>query len=198
VHIHPDQTITDLAQLSLIGTAAPGGNDSVSVSVGSHLYRAAPQSDDVLGLAGQWHDAEFNVFGDCCGSQAVFNYGSTIIVHLSVEDGTTNTPLCISRGYTGETNNLNLVGSCQTQGGSQPGITFKESNCNSRNLCGVNCCQTNEICTNPKTSTCKLIVGGTGEGAGSGSVLHNCGTPDTPPCNPTLPGQGGPKPKTIE
>ncbi len=42
----------------------------------------------MVNLALGWQEAEFNIFGDCCGSQAVFNSGSTIVVRTSLDDGT--------------------------------------------------------------------------------------------------------------
>ncbi len=122
----PIQTIADLAQLHLTGNAASGGMDTITLSTGSDVYSASGE-DSVLNLAAGWQQAEFNIFGDCCGSQAVFNSGSTIVVRTSLDDGTTNAPSCEEDGFTGETNNLNLVAPCGPVGGASPAIVFTES-----------------------------------------------------------------------
>ena len=82
-----------------------------SVGVNGSLYSAQGE-DNVLSLAQGWHEAEFNIFGDCCLDQAVFNSGSTIVVRTSVDDGTTNAPTCVNQSFTGETNSLDLVNPC--------------------------------------------------------------------------------------
>ncbi|MGO9268318.1 MAG: hypothetical protein ACLQBA_26100, partial [Candidatus Binataceae bacterium] len=122
----PVQTIADLAQLNLTGNAASGGMDTITLSTGSDVYSASGE-DSVLNLAAGWQQAEFNIFGDCCGSQAIFNSGSTIVVRTSLDDGTTNAPSCEEDGFTGETNNLNLVAPCGPVGGASPAIVFTES-----------------------------------------------------------------------
>ena len=123
VSAHP---ITNLAQLRLTGTADAGGTDTVIMSTPNGDANAANQ-DSLLDLAKGWNAAEFNVFGDCCGSQANFNGGVTMVVRTSVDNGTKNAPTCTATGYTGETNNLTLVPPCSTVGGASPAIVFKES-----------------------------------------------------------------------
>ncbi|MGC1447705.1 MAG: hypothetical protein WA837_19740 [Xanthobacteraceae bacterium] len=120
------QPITNLAQLRLTGTADAGGTDTVIMSTPNGDANAANQ-DSLLDLAKGWNAAEFNVFGDCCGSQANFNGGVTMVVRTSVDNGTKNAPTCTATGYTGETNNLTLVPPCSTVGGASPAIVFKES-----------------------------------------------------------------------
>jgi len=125
----PEQPITNLAQLRVTGNATAGGTDSIVISApaGEGGSNAANE-DSVLGLAKGWQAAEFNVFGDCCGTQANFNGGATIVVRTTVINGTTHAPTCTSNGYTGETNNLTLATPCSTVGGTSPAIVFKESN----------------------------------------------------------------------
>ena len=122
----PVQTITNLAQLRLTGEANSGGTDTVIMSTPSGDAHAANQ-DSVLNLSQGWQIAEFNIFGDCCLSQAYFNIGVTIVVRTSVNNGTTSSPTCVTEGFTGETNNLNLVGACSVVAGASPAIVFKES-----------------------------------------------------------------------
>jgi hypothetical protein len=100
--------ITSLGQLSVTGTAAAGGMDTVRFTTATNSY-ATSANDNVLNLASSWHDAEFNIFGDCCSNQANFNSGARMAVRISVNDGTTNLPNCVAASYTGETNNLNVV-----------------------------------------------------------------------------------------
>jgi hypothetical protein len=105
----PTQTIANLSQLRLIGQADPGGADAVIMSTGDgNLYRS-PNGGDILGLAQNWRAAEFNIFGDGCSSQANLSSGSSLVVRLSVNDGTTFAPDCVPLpSFTAETNNLTL------------------------------------------------------------------------------------------
>jgi hypothetical protein len=112
--------------VALIGSAAQGGYDAVQLTVGGFGYRVV-SDDNVLGLAGNWTEAEFNVFGAGCGSQANFASGTTISIKTSVIDGTTNIPQCDLWSFTGETNNLNLQPGSFALGGSSPAIAFIES-----------------------------------------------------------------------
>jgi hypothetical protein len=104
------RTAKEMVNLVLDADADSGkdAKDSVRLDYldSSVLVKA---DDSVLGLSRGWKAAEFNVFGDCCGSEAKFNSGSTIVVHTSSGSGPKNPPSCLEKGYTGETNNLNLV-----------------------------------------------------------------------------------------
>ncbi|HEX8806917.1 MAG TPA: hypothetical protein VF741_08200, partial [Candidatus Aquilonibacter sp.] len=71
----------------------------------------------------------FNIFGDCCGDQATFNAGSTLVVRTEVDSGATTAPTCDPQGFTGETNNLILTGTRQNRPKKQyPSIIFTETN----------------------------------------------------------------------
>src|SRR5262249_46025144 len=97
----PVQAIANLANLSLTGQAIAGGSDTLIMSTGSNLYTV--QNDDaVVNLAQGWHAAEFNIVGDCCGSETIFNNGSTMVVRTSVDYGSPNAPSCFAGGFTGE------------------------------------------------------------------------------------------------
>jgi len=123
----PVQSITELADLRLTGTVSSGGQDTVYMTTSDGTVHAANQ-DSVLDLAKSWKLAEFNLFGDCCGSEANVNGGMTIVVQTSVENGTKNAPLCeADDGFTGETNNLSFSSACTATGGSAPAIEFTES-----------------------------------------------------------------------
>jgi len=126
----PMQTIAQLRWLRLTGMANSGGMDTVVLSTEDrrHLYRAENQ-DNVLDLAQHWQVVEFNIFGDCCLSQANFNNGSTLAVRTRVIDGAAIAPTCVQQGFTGETNNLTLVGTpAIAQVEAPAAIVFTESN----------------------------------------------------------------------
>jgi hypothetical protein len=122
----PSQSFTNLSELTLTGSVTPNGNDEVILSTKGTLYKLS-YPDSTLNLASAWTVSEFNIFGDCCGYEASFNTGATLIVRTTVDNGTTNAPSCGSGGYTGETNNLSLVSPCCPYGGAAPGIAFMES-----------------------------------------------------------------------
>lgn len=122
----PQEPITDLAKINLLGNAVANGLDTLTFMDGANAYTTTGQ-DSVMFLATGWTDSEFNVIGDGGGSQAVFNTGTALRVEIDVTDGTTATPTCKAHaGTTGETNNLNLL-KCKATGGSSPKITFNES-----------------------------------------------------------------------
>jgi hypothetical protein len=122
--------IKDLTKLEVSGAAVKGGLDTMIFSNGTTAYSVSGK-DSVVDLATDWHQSEFNVIGDCCASQAVFNKGSTLQVDIEIINGTTAAPHCIANaGTTGETNNLNLK-SCATfpkTGSLGPSLEFVESN----------------------------------------------------------------------
>jgi len=121
----PVQPITNLGQLSVTGTVSAGG-DSISMSTGTNVYSAA--GDNSVNAAAGWQAAEYNVFGDCCGSQANFNSGATVVVRTSVDNQTLLAPSCQLEGFTGETNNLTLSGSpAVIPVLTEPRIQFTES-----------------------------------------------------------------------
>jgi hypothetical protein len=120
----PVQQITNLASLRLTGQA--GATDTVIMWVGNVAYTSSDPS--VLNLAAGWQDAEFNIFGDCCGSQVAFNAGSTVVVKTSVDNGTLLAPSCVMQGYTGETNSLTLVAAPVLLPAPEPAISFTETN----------------------------------------------------------------------
>ncbi len=129
----PTQTMVNLAQLSLSGTVN-GSMNSVFLSIASSDNSAmdkifAVRQDNVLNLAQGWNNAEFNVFGDGCSSQANFNAGTALAVRVSIASTPASTPSCLRTGFTEETNNLDLKG-CSSFGeeGAPAGILFTEGN----------------------------------------------------------------------
>jgi hypothetical protein len=147
----PPQTIADLQGLIMTATTSAGGQDTVKLATTSgNLF--AMGSDGVLKLAQFWNAVEFNVFGDCCSSQANFNIGTTIVVRTRLDDGTTNAPSCVSESFTGESNSRTLVNPCSPIGGTSPAIVFTESSAciPPGDLCapGSTCCDRRECRNN--------------------------------------------------
>jgi hypothetical protein len=122
----PQEVVTQLAQMSLSGTAVNGGVDTLEYFDGSDAYSTSAP-DSVMYLSQGWTGTEFNIIGDGGGSEAVFNVGTAITVEIALTDGTRNAPTCkADDGTTGETNNLNLK-SCTAAGGATPRVKFRES-----------------------------------------------------------------------
>jgi hypothetical protein len=123
------QPITNLANLRLTASANTAGNDTVEMFVNSTTPTAtASNVGSTLNLGSGWKDAEFIVAGDCCNHVANFNSGSTIVVRTTIHHGRKDAPSCVTEGFTGETNNLNLVGTAAVGTGASPAIVSQQSN----------------------------------------------------------------------
>jgi hypothetical protein len=114
-----------LSQMTLITTAEPGGPDTVMITTDS--WAIGSGNDSILSLSQGWTSAEFNIFGYGMGSVAQFNQGTSIAVQLTLTDGSSAAPTCVSNSYTTESNNLTVDGPCCTSA-SPPTIAFWESN----------------------------------------------------------------------
>jgi hypothetical protein len=121
----PNQTITNLGQLSLSGNVGAGG-DSVTLSVGGTAYTRA--GDNAVNAAAGWQTAEFGVFGDggnsSGGGMASFNAGAGVAVRTRVISGSTAPPGCVVQGYTAETNNLSFVSTAPAASPLGPALLF--------------------------------------------------------------------------
>jgi hypothetical protein len=125
----PAQPIADLGNLKLTGTLSSQG-DTVQLSIANGDVYGIGQNFPEFGLAQAWSGAEFNIFGDCCEYEAYLNSNSQLAVRLTVNNGTTNAPNCVSffPFVTVETNNLDLLSdSCIPVTSPFPAITFTES-----------------------------------------------------------------------
>jgi len=122
----PPQNITNLANMSLLGTAASGGNDVGTLAIGNELYQIG-NPDSALNLATYWNVAEFNVLGDGYSSEANFSSGTTLVIRIGVDNGTVNYPSCVEGSFTGETNNLNFGNLPSVTRGAFPAVVFTES-----------------------------------------------------------------------
>jgi len=126
----PDVPAKNLGLLtfSAYATGSEEGIKLCGLSVGSGCITTSVPAT-VLNLYENWHQAEFNVFGMCCGDQAIFNSGTTIQVKTELLDdkgvSLGGTAQCVIGGITVESNNLNLAPTC-SQGNSY--VEFTESN----------------------------------------------------------------------
>lgn len=130
--VNPTPVLSDLLRLTLTSTAAAGGNDvtrlDLTPAVGTPVSYVRSEPDSIINLASIWTIAEFVLVGDCCGTQANFSPGSTLVVRTTVHNGTTNAPNCIGTGYTGETNSLTFVGAPAITLTPSPSINTTQSN----------------------------------------------------------------------
>jgi hypothetical protein len=127
----PGAVITSLQSLKLTGVVAGvrAPNDSIFVTTPGGVVNSASGNNYFPDLGQQWHEAEFNVFGDGGGDQAVFSAGTTVVVRTQVDDGSAIAPACDDQSFTGESNNLSLVGTPANEPSSAlPSIVFEESN----------------------------------------------------------------------
>jgi hypothetical protein len=123
----PDMPIKSLSKLTLSGTAVAGGNDTIVFDNGTDAYSITGK-DSILDIATVWRESEFNIVGNAGGSRAEFNSGSSLIVGVSVSDGSSMKPTCLADfGTTGETNNL-ILRKCDASSNGTPYIEFAESN----------------------------------------------------------------------
>ncbi len=133
----PVVSATNLNKLSLAGFAnyLGSGNDVPMLCISGGSCYSIAITDGVVNLYLNWQQTEFNVVGDCCGSQANFNPGTSILVSNALTDQSGNpiASTCASgAGTTGETNNLYL----QPCYGGSSGISFVEClGSNNQNTC---------------------------------------------------------------
>jgi hypothetical protein len=123
----PALTASQLRTVSLEGTAKAGGSDHAILTTGTTDFSVS-NSDNVVDLAANWNAAEFGVFGDGNGTSATFSAGTTMQVETATSNGTTLAPSCAMEGFTGETNNLNLVKTPKSAGVSSPAVVSEQSN----------------------------------------------------------------------
>lgn len=126
----PLVTSAQLKGVTLTGTAAGGtagkdGMDTVVLTTADgHAYALVVNTNaHMLGLAGQWDTAEFNVFGDCCGSEATFSAGAAVVTRTRVVpiSGSKIVVTCLEKGFTSETNNLGFALLQPSPLGGRPG-----------------------------------------------------------------------------
>lgn len=120
---------TLLTQLTVTGIAGNGStSDSMVMSVGGHATTGSG-GNFFPDLGSWWTTAEFNVFGDGGGDQAVFNTGANGQVRTAVTSGATTGPTCVLQSFTGESSNLSLSNNAPAAvKGSAPALLFGELN----------------------------------------------------------------------
>jgi von Willebrand factor type D domain len=123
---HP---VSDLSTMTM-SASVTAASDQLVITAGGDS--AMVMGLNAVNVAAGWTDAEFNVFGDggndTGGGQAGFGANSTIGVKNTVHNGTRNAPGCSLESFTGETNNLTLVGMAPIATMTSPDIEFTESN----------------------------------------------------------------------
>lgn len=123
------QAASTLASVSLVGSANAAGDQVIfTPSSGPAVTVVGTNSVPALSATTGWRDSEFNVFGDGNGSAATFGASTTMTVQTLVHSGTTLAPSCQTESFTGETNNLTLVGMSPIGTLPSPGIEFTQSN----------------------------------------------------------------------
>ena len=122
-------TASQLATLQFSGTATPGGNDGVSLSVGSGQATMVTASDSMIDLAQHWNTTEWGLFGDGDGDEAYFGANTSLQPQtaLTASSGP-SAPKCIYAGTTGETNNLKLTTTPKLGSQSAPTMATKQTN----------------------------------------------------------------------
>lgn len=131
VSYFPPQTAADLPYLVMTSTVT-ASTDRVTLANTNTGAMAAYQEPNVLSLAQAWTEVEYNVFGDCCRTEATFTSPTVLVPQVSIVDGSTVAPICVQNdGTTGETNSLILVPTaspvCCSIGGATPSIEFMEA-----------------------------------------------------------------------
>ncbi len=130
----PASPITSLTDLEVVGLAGADGNEMI-VYVDETAYMTdgggyLPDLGNPPPGGSGWQQAEFNVFGDGNGDQAVFSPGSTVVVRLAVDSAPPSGVLgCLLQSFTGETNNLTLANTPPSfvDGGDLPALVFSET-----------------------------------------------------------------------
>jgi hypothetical protein len=122
---------TSLGQLSVHGAAAGvngAATDVMTVTDGG-VAKSANGNNYFSDLGSNWKEAEFNVFGDCCKHQAVFNNGASAVVRIETDSGTNAGPGCDLRTFTAESTNLTLQNVPPTAAsGALPALVFAQNN----------------------------------------------------------------------
>ena len=121
-------TAADLATVNLTASATSGGQDGVSLSVGSGSATSVTNSDSEVDLAAFWNTAEWGVYGDGGGSEANFGSNTTLEAQTALTATSNSAPTCVEEGFTGETNNLTLASTPAL--GSEPSPTMASTQTN--------------------------------------------------------------------
>jgi hypothetical protein len=120
-------TAAQLATVSLSATAASGGNDAVSLTVGSGKATTVTGKDTKVDLASYWNTTEWGVYGDGGGSAADFGSSNTLEAVTALTSTSSSAPSCVEEGFTGETNNLKLAATAALGSESSPTLASTQT-----------------------------------------------------------------------
>jgi len=115
-------TAKDLATVQVTGSAVTGGNDGLSLALGSGKATLVTGPDSMVDLAPHWNTTEWDVFGDAGGGEAYFGSANTLEAQTALKGTSPAAPKCVKEGFTGETNNLKLASTSAL--GSEPSPTM--------------------------------------------------------------------------
>jgi hypothetical protein len=121
-------TAKELGTLKLTASATKGGNDKVSLSVGSGAAATVSNSDSVEDLAKYWNTTEWDVFGDGGGGEAFFSTDTTLEAETSITASGSSSAACMKEGFTAETNNLKLAHTPALGSESKPTLASRQTN----------------------------------------------------------------------
>ena len=116
-----------LTTTKLTASAVAGGKDEVALSYAGKATLVS-NTDSVLGLAGSWNTAEFNVFGDGSGGEAYFGAKTTLESQTALTVSKPGAPSCLKQGFTAETNNLNFTHTPVLGAEPSPTVAFEQTN----------------------------------------------------------------------
>jgi hypothetical protein len=116
-----------LGQTTLVGQAASGGNDTVTLSSTSGASSVS-NSDSMLDLSAFWNATEWGVFGDAGDGQAKFGADSKLEPVTTLQGTSSSAPTCVVNGFTGETNNLSFTKTKALGPESSPTMAATETN----------------------------------------------------------------------
>jgi hypothetical protein len=183
----PSQPASGLPSVALSGQVVAGGSLSIALNISGQQW--AFSVPDLLGLAGKWTDAEFNVFGENGGAEAVFT-NSSLEVQLLLESvsPTTLEPSVSQHSETGEFTNMKIGPFCAF-GGLNPGVQFFETT--GTNATGP-ACPTIALDGNPANDNTSVIAGTSMSGKIQvvGQLVDAPLTPGTAPQNCQVTGVG--------
>jgi hypothetical protein len=116
-----------LGKLKLAGSATSGGNDVVSLTLGTQATSVS-NADSEIDLARSWNTTEWGVYGDGGGSEAFFSAHATLEAQTLLKATSSSAPTCVAEGFTGETNNLNLITTPALGSEPSPTMASKQTN----------------------------------------------------------------------
>ena len=129
VQVMPNQSITNMANWILSGTATATG-DSITMTSGT--AGGTTNGDNAVAASTFWTIAEFNIFGyggdnSGNGGTATLNAGASSNARTEIIYGDSKPPNCSARGFTAEMNNLSFGPTAPAATQPGPAVIFSES-----------------------------------------------------------------------